>query len=350
MGSFLYDCFASRQTLIEGQEVVIIPIVKESGYNLCELKKGDEVLKVPQEFKSNVYSNCFWNPLGIYFEGIVEDHGRQTLIDTEHNRVAFFIYLEELKKAYHCLEGDNPYHEKEFNFQKIIDKYRNIKRTFNKVVDKKYSRIKDITVDHIEELNWKECLRLWEELSEFVQKNRIFLNNYQGRPHQLQHTVCLSSAFDYISKDFKKSRFYNKVVDQMNEVLNPSENSYLKEFKPSERHKINSISICHSFPDGENTSSSYLQYQRYVFHYYNLDKLKSFKNKNNRDSFIEDMEYVFRFLEFQNRLFYLNIHFSPSIYVGQDYDNSAGNDYLEFVKEINKLNNEFIKEKYDDYE
>ena len=53
MGSFLYNCFASKQTIIEGKDVVIIPILKEQGYHDCELFKNDKKLdhKIPQEYK-----------------------------------------------------------------------------------------------------------------------------------------------------------------------------------------------------------------------------------------------------------------------------------------------------------
>ena len=91
MGSFLYTCFASKQTIIEESKVIIIPIIKQSGYYDCELKRNGKILsqKIPQEFSSNVYANCYWKPLGLYFEGIAEDCGRQSIIDNEHNRISY---------------------------------------------------------------------------------------------------------------------------------------------------------------------------------------------------------------------------------------------------------------------
>ena len=96
----------------------------------------------------------------------------------------------------------------------------------------------------------------------------------------------------------------------------------------------------------ESTSSAYVRYQKYLYDYY---RLGNFKNKKKIDLFLKDMEFVFRFIKFQTELFNHGIVFMPSVYQGQDSHNDKGNNYLNFVTEVNKYINDAVEEKYKDF-
>jgi len=352
MGSFLYTCMSSNQTIIEEMDVIIMPIVQKTGYRPCKLTKGKKEISAPQAFESNVYANCFWSAAGMYFQGYAEDYGRQVLYDTEKNRISLLILLSMLEKeAYTTEAGENQYHEKGFDFKKIINKYK----SFNKFFPKDPKDKEQIKEDTLASLNWNQCLELWEEIHELIMKNQVFVTSYSGEPRQLSLAVTLQDSFDYLSKNFKDSFTYERFKERfdkekeliVNMVKDKKTKKAIKEAMSMGRRFFH-LSIETS---GEATDLRYATYERYLNDYYEMSSNPAvFTDKNTQEAYFEDLEYIFKFSHFQSALFSYGITISPVIYSGQDYQNDKGSNYSKFVQEMEAKVKTFIDEKYGEYE
>jgi hypothetical protein len=212
MGSFLVDCFVSKQIVNENAKAVIFPISKHAGYNLCKLSKGNMNTAARNEFDTTCYSSAFWNLRGVKIDVIADDYGKQNLVDTDFNRKSLMVFFKDLiENAYVTALGENECHDLAFDFSTMLK-------------EKGPTILTNIQKNENTPVPFKELEDVWSDLQEAVSENRVFVDSCypSGVPVQLQFAVCLSEAYDYLVNEAKTSRMqkdFNKNVSKLDEVL-----------------------------------------------------------------------------------------------------------------------------------
>jgi hypothetical protein len=340
MGSFLMNCFVSKQVIAEGAEVVVFPVHKVQGYHDCNISHGTTKLKVKEEFHSICYANSFWEMLGVKIDAIADDYGKQTITDTPMNRISVTLFYSELFGSAFSIEaGENKYHELAFNFQDLCLKTA---PTIYSYLSKK----KNLSLaEEMNLISWDEFSNLWTELQEYISENRIFIRHFGSPTVQLGLAICLKDAYDCL-KDDNKNNFVNKRLNSNIEEIEKRKEEF-KKYKTL-NNSTHIITDTFRLDSGENLASSY-----YTLTYF-LIKKKDLKDdtevtKEILYQFKKDMEPVLEFMQFQSGLNELFIKILPMYGGSQDYDNSIGEQYAKMVKLVAKKAKEFLKKKYKDY-
>ena len=146
MGSFLQACCITNQSVQEGEEVYIIPIME----NIESTRVAND--KYLNSVKESVYNTDMFKPLGFIFKGVYADYGQYNIDwNLAENKLMFIYYLSYLKKSsLKVEEGENSVHDIPFDATSLV--------------------IKDGNYDE-----------LWDQIHEAIWEGRLFLreNNYK---------------------------------------------------------------------------------------------------------------------------------------------------------------------------
>jgi hypothetical protein len=338
MGSFLMNCFVSQQVLPEGAKAVVIPIKKQMSYDPCSVSRGKETKSVFGEYSSICYNNSFWSPLGVKIDVLADDYGRQNLVDTPFNRISLMIFFEQiLNDTFSTEQGENEYHDLAFNPQALFEEKSPKIHTY--ITKNKFFKISH---KEAKSIPWDEFEELWSKIQELTSENRIFIRDYQGRPCQLQMSLCLKDSYDYLVQKTEPS-FQIRRINQKIESFDKELTSYKQFFLSSDPECKNFINRLFEIDSGESISVDYLAYTHdYISDSkFPISPEGASKVKNN-------LQELFDFIQFQAGLNQLNLKFLPMSGGSQDYDNDSGTLYAKMVSQVSKLNKIFIKKKYEE--
>lgn len=96
MGSFNTTCFASQQTICEGDDCIVIPILQASTYKEVQGTVRGEPFSSYGIANNSCYVNSFWQPLGAPLQARYADYGRFELLETELNQRALYGFIAKL--------------------------------------------------------------------------------------------------------------------------------------------------------------------------------------------------------------------------------------------------------------
>ena len=124
MGSFNTTCFATQQTISEGNTCYVLPIKQNSGYNGVSLTKGEKTAVGSAVASSTCYSDCFWQPFGGFIKATYADYGQVEIdfTDEENKNKVNALFKELNKSVFVTLAGENPSHDVPFNISNCIEK------------------------------------------------------------------------------------------------------------------------------------------------------------------------------------------------------------------------------------
>lgn len=316
MGSFLMNCFVSKQVIPEDAAVMIIPIVKTQGYHECELvgPKSKTEFKAQDEFNSICYANSFWESKGVVIQGIADDYGQQKIIDNVFNRISIITFFEEvLRRSYNTKEGENQYHELKFSAAELFES--EAPTLYKLMMDPKTFKLNQATVKKVP---FEEIEAAWEKLQEMIRENRVFIASYQGKPQQLQLALCLKDSYDFLSGKYDRNHtvrsFENKTKDFDKEL-----EQYKKFFSGSDPECKMFFHNIFRFDSGESFD---LNYHSWIY-----EMTSSTKGKPTVETLLKlknSFKDIFQFVSFQSGLNELNIKLLPMYGGSQDYQNESG--------------------------
>lgn len=341
MGSFNTTCFASQQTIVPQAECFIFPIMQQATYSEIEITdQKDNTFEKWGVAHTTCYPDCFWDYAGPIIKGTYYDYGQFKLSEDEQNIQALITLFNDLEhRCYQTKQGENKYHDIAFNFRELYQS----KNTYN------FEQLEDI----------------WNKLQVAIDKNRVFLSDYNGQPRQFQIAVMHKSTADYLStmieqkSNYKKQSYVKKeyfkyyITESLKNIMVAVENSTRKlnnEFIYS--LLMMKVSSLEDFNVGSNTHLSNV-YDNYA----QINQIfESFKdqiiNKQLSDEFIEALMNALQLqidhLYVHAGLDTLNVKVTPMVYADQDYSNEIGKDYLKMIKAVNKQIKQEIKQKYDE--
>lgn len=336
MGSFLMNCNVSNQVIPEEASVVIVPIFKQFGYSPVEVSRGEASKTALPEFNSFCYANCFWTPVGIKINAKADDYGKQKLLDSPFNRISlmtFFHFI--LTKTFTAKQGENEYHDLPFCSQTIIKK--NGPGIFKALTQDKYFSINQAQIGKIK---FSEFQKVWEILQESIRENRVFCSDHQGRPAQVQLSITLKDAYDYLIANSEESYISKTFARKMSNFTEELDR-YKKFFKTSDPKSERFMGDFFKFETGESSDIDYYEYIRSV-----LDKAKP--TEETAKKMRKTLSEIFDFAQFQSAMNQLNLKFTPMVGGSQDYWNESGLLYTKMVSAVAKMNKSFIKQKYDE--
>ena len=349
MGSFLMNCFVSKQIIPEKAEVVIFPVVKNFGYHeLTVSAPHDEKnkLKAHQEYSSFCYSNSFWEMTGLKIEAIADDCGRQTLVDNTTNRVSLILFFEQLKDAYVTVPQKKESLDA-FCFSDLCEKQA---PTITKLLYKEKHRLH--LKKTLAKIPWTEFTKLWEKIQELVFARQVFYKNHQQKPAQLGFTICLKSAYDYLSHKYQKnpaSKRFEATITEIAERKTELHNIRKKVTKNTKGGKAfddgeAALFLLKFEVDGESVDHDYRSVEYDFIEEKNWKKTKL--NAKTMQDFKKQLSFLFDFVAFQSGLNDLSIQILPMWGGHQDYQNDSGKAYAKMVNEIAKEMTAFLKKKY----
>lgn len=307
MGSFNTTCFATNQTIAPGDECYVIPILQESGYNEVQLTRGEKSLGVYAVANSTCYAHCFWNPCGQFIEAVYDDYGDVKVVDNVNNAQRVWNLLHMVQdKAYTTGKGENQYHENEFTpvVMSDIKERADIYRRFD---------------------------ALWHSVSQY----RVFVQNYHGIPRQMLFAIISKVAYDKLVAMYEKFKTWDDkplhrdtliknvvaaALAARNEKHDSDKNDSYFAVR-SEFETLSRIGRSEGARDYSHVSVNALMSEVLKEGTASPEKIASVK-MDITDGYV------------MGSMNCLNIKISPLVYASQDYDNSIGRDYANFVRSV----------------
>lgn len=352
--SFMYNCFASNQSVTDGQKCLFFPIRKENGFHTVSLLDNDNkeyIVNNNTKFGSGY--NAFWDFLSVpYIEGhYYEDEGF-VLDDNETNRITVINFLDYLYD--HSLiskEGENSVHELSFNVKDFYKKN--------------------------EEYSFSQLSHAFNVVWAMMQKKRVFVKENNAASHLLIGLLH-EKAKEYINNDYDNEYIKDLVTKSLNEKFN-----LLKMF--FNHNVFGEVFRSANYKDGkwrkEGFDDEFFEQAFFVLNlteladrlcskeggFYCLNSRSNLNSKEIIDLFFDffdknsnatnfDDAFVDKFLgnEFVKKNLLIkklsgfmndnNITLSPSVVLTRYYDNSSGKEFAKFVSSVNKeINKSKIK-------
>lgn len=337
MGSFNVQCFASKQTISEGDDCVIIPIKQNLTYDNFSLeyeRNGKTVKTLAKGVVDNCYFNSYWDCAGPLLYGKYNDYGSFVLNDTPENNRLISMFLNSLRPDVpSVVESDGV---AAFDFEKLVN--------FNK---KK-------THDDLQEI--------FNVLIDQSKDGKLFFTGNSSIPVPLTFAVMHKATADYLigltecQKDESGNVFNMK--EKFHDYANNKKNSMLKILKNGTlREKAAFCSVNITNLEGFLTSFSV---QNFNFFYEtsgliinNLANEVENSQQNPMDKKVLDE--TFNYLKDLIQHIYIfsglnkvSAKLEPMVTVGQDYKNHVGNQTFKMIQHVNKKINQDIKEKYEE--
>lgn len=342
MGSFNTACFATRQTITPGDEVVLIPISQNtSGKPINIFQSDGKKLQVFGCFDTTCYPTAFWDYYGLFLTGVYDDYGRFEINREPENIKRLKSLLISLKTDLFQTElGENEYHDLAV-------------------------RTPDVSEDTIED----KVISEWEELHNGIFQGRAFIKKFFGQPAQFSLAVILKVTYDELIKMMKNQKLYsgakcsveglaietfqsqNRCMGSFKGLEDPvSElvNFFARSIKSAPRRIIGGIS-CFGLEDLDESPISDEQLHELITAYHEFIN----SNEENVQIMVPIIKKIIGW-QLENFIAHmalseLEIRIEPTYYVGQDYDNSIGKKFKKLVSAVSNAHSKALKERYESF-
>lgn len=334
MGSFNMTCFASQQTVAPGDACRVLPLLQQSSYSEIAISKADQKENVLSGTHSTCYYDAFWSPLGGFIPAEAEDYGRVELALDAHARMHLMgLFSELLTRSWVTAQGDNEYHDLAFDFAGFLQKDA--------------SGVHSALSDKGEKTSWREgaldaeIAAVWGYIWEVSQKNRVFISDYRGRPRALGFALIHEDAYAELLTQASEGTDWDDDPRAPEAVLRKGLEAGIQKAKERAAkyssdmpnmggwHLSDNLREVFSRADGVGHSlggpvSGLLSQLCESLWSANLTK----------DEFIELSLPLLEERYVLGGLNGLNLKLSPMVTAGQDYDNSTGKAYSNFVAKV----------------
>jgi len=334
MGSFNMTCFASQQTVAPGDACRVLPLLQQSSYNEIDISNDDKKESILSGSHSTCYYDAFWSPFGGFITAEAEDYGRVELtLDYLARMHLVGFFSEILARSWVTAQGDNEYHDLAFDFAGFLQKEAaGLHAVLTVKGDKTPWRDGELDA---------ELTAVWGHVWEVSQKARVFVSDYRGRPRAL--------GFALIHEDA-----YAELLAQASEGEDWSGNSRAPEAvlrngleAGQQKAKERATKLSSDMPDmgGWFLSDSL----REVFSRADgvghslggpVSGLLSRMSQSLWSAELSEDEFVEMALPLLEERYVLgalndmNLKLSPMVTAGQDYDNSTGKAYSDFISKV----------------
>jgi hypothetical protein len=181
--------------------------------------------------------------------------------------------------------------------------------------------------------------KIYEELLEMGDKNRIYVKQYHDAPLVFKFAICLKEVFDFaIREDNKGDRNTKSIIEgYMKAYLDPNDKFY-KSYPDMVKGRIGE---CFSKLDGESSAQGYHEVISDI-----LDTLPKKLTQKHIPTIMAKLSFAVAVSSFQRYLNNANVLIQPITGYHQDYQNDIGKSYLKLVEFSASAVSAFVKEKY----
>lgn len=344
MGSFNTTCFASNQTIASGDNCHVLPILQQSTFDLVTvtlLGKTEQLFGIAN---SNCYSDCFWRPAGSWIPATYDDYGRvQLQLDALTRNKLLTFFLGVYKNCPQVVQGDNPCHDLPFDFPSFLrEKAPDVLQVLSAV--RQYEQSASVEGDALDE----ELTACWDYVFEVAAKNRLFMRDASGKKlRPLQFAMLHDRAFDSLialvsatkgwdDESYEPEAFLQRTFDGATAASNerlelsteedPTRTGLMKNFlfASSWREGLSRLDVGNNYPRAMETGMTHRL----------CEKLAA--GVITKEEFFEAFKPLLRDRYVLAGLNSMNLRISPMVYAGQDYSNSEGAAYAQFVATVSK--------------
>lgn len=333
MGSFNIQCCVSKQVISDGNPCYIVPILQSRTYKAVELQLKDQTLSLYGVAHSMCSPDSLWHPAAPFIEGLYDDYGHVTPIDTWANRRAMLeFFLSLLRSAPVVVAGENSSHDIPFNLKEFVrEKAPNLVEVLS-VPRNRFDKIA------IEGLDFEELKAIWDHVCEVAWENRLFCGDYSNVIRPVQFAVFHKAAAERMKRyveerikdkahTFELEQYLQNLVDEFESQL-----SKFYEDKPEfrkhamQRHMVDGLKL---------SMSSEAHGLLFTFSWETSALADGYLDKElSLAELAEKLQPLMTGVYVMKAMSWLNLQFSPLSYAGQDYDNSGGKTYAELIAEI----------------
>lgn len=330
MGSFNISCFASRQTISEGEPCRVIAIRQAAGFNPVSLEFGGTSFQRYGVAASTCGPDGFWEPVSGFFKATYADYGRVIPELDGASRAKMAAFFEDLRnRAAEVLPGANPRHEPAFNLTDFM-----VKQAPCFLPTPGRPLVEDLPES--EEMD-ERYLACWDYIWETAQTNRLFRVNHSGelRPvlfaaiHEeaYQALVDLASrATTYDGLSMEPSEYFKRLLTEAHEHAAVR---LFPEIEGNPRMLAFHLSSC--LRDGIKALTDISASRVVELHGFRRALLAHLENEISEEALIEVASKLMEPFYALSGMGRLNLKFSPVEYAGQDYRNELGKEYAEFI-------------------
>lgn len=315
MGSFNTSCFVTKQTISPRDKAVIFPIKQlcdsARSFNLIEgsIATRTNVINktLVKSYKSICHIDSNWEFAGPMLYATYDDYGRFTIDNTEYNiKTMQSLFVGLAGTLYNVELGRNEYHDIAINMREWIKKHG------------------VSTYDGLCEI--------WKHLTEGFNEGRCFIYD-NAASYALKLAVMSYHTFDYIlhksDKHFENIYKYTLI-------------KYFDRVSKYNDEKMNEMAIY------TMNISIPLQFADFIMSLYmDVNYIEAInksyeKHKSFNEAFINDVyDIMLPIYSFIYVMSDIDANYpcklEPQTYTGQDYSNEIGKDYINLLKQVNKL-------------
>lgn len=334
MGSFNTTCFASGQTIAPRDKCLVIPLQQAATYHAVQLTRQGKSMEAYGAFTSTCYPDAFWSPLCGGFDATYDDCGRFRLDRSDHNLHNLSHWVKILRKESPVtLQGEIGYHDHPFDLEAYLASEA---PHFLAWLDAP----KDAPVPLNREVFLDEAVKCWDYAFLASEQSRLF-RMYSGEPRPLQFAVMhhlaveelvalVSKGTDYDDLSLAPRSVFERVLkagrdaaDAEDEEASPEEHAKRKAwiFRAEGARKLQEFGRSTLGPRAE---------QQHLHQVIDQVGAGAWSVEDAFEKFWPSLRGRYICLALEQ----LNLHFSPLVYAGQDYDNSIGRDYARFIRKV----------------
>jgi len=345
MGSFNATCFASQQTIAPGSKVVLIPIVQALGNRSVIIDRSGRQTEVRTPVLNHCYPTAFWEFSGPLIYATYYDYGYYTVDEDAENlrcvKTLLDYVFEKVEMVKSGDEGESSFDfaltynpSKTYSTDELLDVFKslwdaadrdenvflnNVHHTYTAPVNFKFAAILQDSVDYLVDLVSKE-----ESWGGNLMNEDFFIGEGMRR-----------SGVDYFIEEFIDIAKNNDLAPDSPIV------KYLSTMSGVSYADFGSgaYGIMGSNPPIEDVmvlvndlmNADKTEYPKLITSF-----IKKFQNRKIKAGML------------LQGLGLISARIVPQTYTGQDYDNTIGNTYLNFVTAVNAKVNAGVKEMYGD--
>lgn len=327
MGAFCVACCVSGQTIADYDECLVVPLGLVPSYEPVRLKHRESTFE-----RYAVGLNplgAHWHPLGGVVAGTYADSGKIKPSDTPTNRrvmVEFFVTL--VCEGMVTEPGEVLGREPAFDLPALLGAHA-------PTLAQALRRTRDVPADVLAEVPFAEFSRVWERMWEVMQRNRLFVRAFNQEPRPVQFAILHRVAFETLvaraesltSWDGQPYALQTYLLHILKRSAEPINGRIPNEFMQMSRLQ-DELRLGLSTSDGV---------RRLVepFHGELSAAVSSFqKGDLDEEALVARLVPMLSGVYVRRAMVELHLEFSPIRYVGQDYDNSQGRNFIAFASSV----------------
>lgn len=354
MGSFLIQCCATKQVILEGTPCRIVPMRQTHDYTSVACSFHDDTpAQMHYPMADSVSIADSWKPVAGFLEAEGADCGKQMLLETDENRrVLGSLYVQLMTNCAIVPEGGNDSHEIKFNMGDLLENYAPVW----------FKALNPRPENDIPLISWAEAIAVWVPLQKAIWKKRVFIHEHwhQGTPifRPFALGIIHEEAYQHLLKLGETTKIFGRSVargpflkDLVSKGFQSSHSMPNKDDDPEEKSAKAFMQTyfvtdtLHSglrkvYPDAVGYS---------MFH----QELQSAVNKLIAGETVEEallipMKRVWDDMYVLHGLDLCNVALEAQRYADQDYSNEAGQRFAKLVSATCKAVKADVKKRYEE--